>query len=182
MARNKQNQNQEEDIENKDAPEESHEDHHSESTIATAEPPVPMVESTVEGGAPETRVYPQIRAGTCEFHGVPYGTIDYGSMKGRCWHVCKNDPLCPHSKTGCETDEKGMRYHSWVGYCRHEHNYKGMQIKCSYCPIDTDFRAIAKIRTFNIYQHPENRSVLIICCSDFRCERKHQSRFIKNQV
>jgi hypothetical protein len=62
----------------------------------------PTVEvMSVEGTNVRARVYPQIRVGICEFHGTPYGRVDMMTLKGKCFHQCATDPLCPHSKTGC---------------------------------------------------------------------------------
>ena len=128
------------------------------------------VDMSVEGRMPYTHVFPKIYAGVCEFHGTPYGNVDLNVMKGRCWHSCGNDPLCPHSKTGCE-------FRPGEDYCRHEHNYKGLQIRCSYCPLDQDMRFVIKARTLLVFQHPDDSRRIIMVCSDYRCQKKHQDRF-----
>ena len=152
---------------------------------AVEEPKVPTVEVTVEGATTALKVYPQIRCGVCEFHGAPYGVVNMQTLTGRCSHFCPNDPICPHSKNGCpkrpvyrivdgEQVQVGVE-----GDCRHNHNYNGLQIRCSYCPRDADMRAVIKSRVINVYGHPDNPNKLIMVCSDYRCRQKHLQRFNK---
>jgi hypothetical protein len=152
------------------------------------EEPKVFIEQSVEGGNVYARVYPQIRVGVCEFHGSPYGNVDMMTLKGRCSHVCATDPLCPHSRTGCP---KIPRYENIDGqsvqvgfedYCRHEHNYKGLNIRCTYCPRDADMRRVIKDRTLHIFGSPDNPNKLIVVCSDYRCNKKHQDKYNNSVV
>jgi len=150
---------------------------------AIAEPGLPRVEVQVEQPITHLKAYPKIVAGVCEFHGSPYGNVNLQTLTGRCSHFCPNDPLCPHSKDGCpkriiykivdgepvaESEESG---------CRHNHNYKGLQIRCSYCPRDADMRAVVKSRTLYVFEHPDKPNVLIMVCNDFRCRQKHLKKY-----
>lgn len=152
------------------------------------EPKLPTIELSVEGANTFARIYPQIRVGVCEFHGSPYGNVDMMTLKGRCSHVCATDPLCPHSRVGCP---KIPRYDTIDGqqvqigfedYCRHEHNYKGLQMRCTYCPKDADMRRVIKDRTLHVYGSPDNPNKLIVVCSDYRCAEKHQKKYNNNVV
>jgi hypothetical protein len=147
------------------------------------EPKPPTIELSVEGANTFAHVYPQIRVGVCEFHGSPYGNVDMMTLKGRCSHVCANDPLCPHSRTGCpkipkyDTIDGQQIQVGFEEYCRHEHNYKGLQMRCTYCPKDADMRRVIKDRTLHIYGSPDNQNKLIVVCSDYRCVEKHQKKY-----
>lgn len=140
--------------------------------VPKSEEEAPVVEMLVESPVIKTRVFPQIRAGICEFHGTPYGKVDTDTCKGKCSHVCASDPLCPHSRVGCEKD-----FREGETYCRHEHSYKNLPIRCTYCPLDVDVRGVLKTRTFYIFQSPNDPKKLIMVCSDYRCTTKHQQRF-----
>lgn len=135
------------------------------------------VEVLVENAMTETKVFPQIRAGVCEFHGTPYGIVDPNTLKGRCRHECKTDPLCPHSRSGCESDSRTWRYANGVGYCKHEHHYQGVPIRCTYCPADVNVREMLKTRTLSVFQSPSDARRFVIVCSDYRCRQKHLQRF-----
>ena len=180
--------------------------------VATAEQPTEQPKEsepqtiqvmTVEGGTVYAHVYPQIRVGVCEFHGTPYGKVDLATLKGKCSHVCKTDPFCPHSKTGCPHEEgytgkepkraiierrplEGGGFEEVVtgyeDYCRHEHNYKGLQLRCTYCPKDVNMRSVINGRTLYVYSLPDNPTQLIVVCSDYRCQVKHQARFNRSVV
>ncbi len=167
------------------------------------EPKQLTIESTIEGGTAQARVYPQIRVGVCEFHGTPYGVVDKNTLKGKCMHSCKTDPLCPHSKTGCPWEEsytlKGQPKADqprpiydiidgeqivvgYEQYCRHEHNYKNLMIRCTYCPKDANMRGTVFGRVLAIFGSPDDENKLIVCCSDYRCRTKHIARFQRQVV
>jgi len=153
------------------------------------EPVQPSIEVTIEGGVVNTKVYPQIRVGVCEFHGTPYGVVDAMTLKGKCHHHCATDPLCPHSKTGCpkgkpiyEVRDGQEVLVGYEEYCRHEHDYRGLPIRCTYCPKDVNMRDVIKNRTLYVYGSPDNPNKLIVCCSDYRCVKKHFDRFNKSVV
>lgn len=170
--------------------EEKHEEREPEQvaqkpTVAPVEQrEAPPEIETVEQPIVNVRIFPQIRVGVCEFHGTPHGIIDADTLKGKCWHNCKTDPFCPHSKTGCEVDTKGQAYHSWMpdGYCRHEHNYNQLKIRCTFCPVDADMRSVIKSRIIYVYSSPfGDPKKLVMVCADFRCRDKFFKR-ITNAV
>lgn len=166
-----------------------------EQAVATVTKPnlpeAPVVEVVGEEATRFTRVYPQIRVGVCEFHGTPYGRVDLNTMTGRCFHRCSDDPLCPHAKNGCESQYKTLtttdenQNETVIGkeaYCRHEHNYAGLALRCSYCPANTDVRGVLKKRTLYVFENPDNPKKLIMVCSDYRCVDKHHKRFERRNV
>jgi len=57
--------------------------------------------------------------------------------------------------------------------CKH---YKGVPIKCSYCPAEVDTTAFRQ-RTLFVYALPETPNRLICVCDDYNCTKKHQERF-----
>jgi len=135
-------------------------------------------------------VFPQIRVGVCEFHGSPHGNVDLNTLKGRCRHDCKTDPYCPHSKTGCEyrdileldKENNTMVVVGKEKRCRHEHNYQGLSIRCSYCPQNADMRGVIKSRTLYVFMNPQNPGKLIVVCSDYRCQDKFQRQYVRRNV
>lgn len=143
---------------------------------------LPEVEGSIEGSMPGMRVFPQVRVGVCEFHGTPWGIFNTDTLRGRCGHKCSTDPKCPHSVTGCEkyrdpqSGEPAIR--PGERYCRHEHNYNGLKMQCTFCPSDVDLRGVMKTRTMYVFQSPEDPKRLVVVCSDYRCRDKFFKRFM----
>lgn len=134
--------------------------------------------------------FPQIRVGVCEFHGTPHGNVDLNTLKGRCRHDCKTDPYCPHSRNGCdyrdilEEDKENLTMVK-VGKetrCRHDHNYLGLAIRCSYCPQNADRRGVIKSRVLYVFMNPQQPGRLIIVCSDYRCQDKFQKQYVRRNI
>ena len=132
------------------------------------------------------RVFPQVRVGVCEFHGTPWGIFNTDTSKGRCGHKCTTDPKCPHSMTGCanyrdpQSGEPAIR--PGENYCRHEHNYNGLKMQCTFCPSDADLRGVMKTRTMYVFGSPEDPKRLVVVCSDYRCRDKFFKRFMTGVV
>lgn len=106
-----------------------------------------------EGGAAEARKMPSIIAGVCENCGS--GEYDSKSSPQRQvadWTV--------HPETQ-------------LGRCKH---YNGVKIRCTYCPLNTNWSDVVRHRRFNIWEYPVGSKRLILLCDDMNCVSKHLSR------
>jgi hypothetical protein len=56
-------------------------------------------------------------------------------------------------------------------------HYRGMQLRCSYCPENKDPDEIIYHANLNIAEHPDNPSTLIVWCDSYECSRAHEKRF-----
>ena len=121
---------------------------------AIIEPVKPKVEMRVEQGVMAAKVLPQIVAGVCEFCGPGLYNPRTSPMKlVEDWRV---DP------------------DTQIGKCQH---YNGIKMRCSYCPISTDFKNNVEHRRHNVFVSPLNPQELIVVCDDMRCQDKHTKRF-----
>ncbi len=168
----------------------------AQTATAVAEPPkkeetvLPVIESFETDQGIKLTAFPQIRVGVCEFHGTPHGNIDLNTLKGKCRHDCKSDPYCPHSKNGCEYRDileydKENSVNVAVGKetrCRHDHNYLGLAMRCSYCPQNADMRGVIKSRTLYVFENPARKGILIVVCSDYRCQDKFQKQYVRRNT
>lgn len=60
--------------------------------------------------------------------------------------------------------------------CNH---YRGMQIRCTYCPKSKEPNDVIDHSVMNVAEHPDNPDVLVIWCDSYDCSRKHEERFSK---
>lgn len=56
-------------------------------------------------------------------------------------------------------------------------HYRGMQLRCSYCPETKDVDEVIYHANLNIAEHPENPNKLVVWCDSFECSKKHLERF-----
>jgi hypothetical protein len=56
-------------------------------------------------------------------------------------------------------------------------HYRGMQLRCSYCPENKDPDEINYHSNLNIASHPDNPNTLIVWCDSFNCSDAHLKRF-----
>ena len=61
--------------------------------------------------------------------------------------------------------------------CSH---YRGMQLRCTYCPEAKDADDIIYHSTMNIAEHPDNPDKLVVWCNSYECSKKHLERFKVN--
>lgn len=61
-------------------------------------------------------------------------------------------------------------------------HYRGKQLRCTYCPEKKDADDVIYHSTLNVYGHPTNPNMLVICCDSFECQEKHQKRFRANVI
>lgn len=58
--------------------------------------------------------------------------------------------------------------------CNH---YRGMQVRCSYCPAQKDPDDVVYHSNVNVYEDPDKRGVIIFQCDSSECVNKHYRRF-----
>lgn len=56
-------------------------------------------------------------------------------------------------------------------------HYRGMQLRCTYCPQTKDSDDVNYHSSLNIYEHPDNPNKLVVVCDSYDCLKKHQQRF-----
>lgn len=61
--------------------------------------------------------------------------------------------------------------------CEH---YRGMQLACSYCPNNTNDDEVISRAIMQVFDHPQNKSELVVVCDTSACLDKHYQRFQTN--
>lgn len=63
--------------------------------------------------------------------------------------------------------------------CEH---YRGMQLRCSYCPNDNNHAPdeVARRSVLKVFDSPDNPNQLVVICDEYACNQKHERRFKKN--
>ena len=56
-------------------------------------------------------------------------------------------------------------------------HYRGMQLRCVYCPPTKDSDDVIYHSTLNIAEHPDNPDKLVVWCNSYDCSKKHEERF-----
>lgn len=56
-------------------------------------------------------------------------------------------------------------------------HFRGMQLRCSYCPETKDANEVINHTTLKIAEHPDNPSKLVVWCDSYECSKKHLERF-----
>jgi len=56
-------------------------------------------------------------------------------------------------------------------------HYRGMDLKCVYCPGSKDQEEVVRNSTLNVAEHPYRPGELIVWCGSFECSRKHEEAF-----
>jgi len=56
-------------------------------------------------------------------------------------------------------------------------HYRGMNLRCTYCPPEKDPDEVIRSTKLEIVEHPDRPGVMIAVCSSYDCEKKHQERF-----
>lgn len=59
-------------------------------------------------------------------------------------------------------------------------HYRGQNLRCSYCPVEKDPDEVVRSTKLEVVEHPEKAGVMIVVCSSYECEKKHQERFRQN--
>ena len=58
--------------------------------------------------------------------------------------------------------------------CAH---YRGLQLRCSYCPASKDADDVINHANVNVAEHPDNPDSLVVWCDSYECSRSHEKRF-----
>lgn len=58
--------------------------------------------------------------------------------------------------------------------CQH---YRGMDLKCVYCPLGKDQEEVVRNSILNVAEDPYNPGSLVVWCGSFDCSRKHRERY-----
>lgn len=56
-------------------------------------------------------------------------------------------------------------------------HYRGMDLKCVYCPMNKDQEEVVRNSTLNVAEHPYRPGELIIWCKSFECSKAHETAF-----
>ncbi len=58
--------------------------------------------------------------------------------------------------------------------CEH---YRGMEMRCVYCPMHKDQDEVVRNSTLNVAEHPYRPGELLMWCGSFECSRAHEAAF-----
>lgn len=56
-------------------------------------------------------------------------------------------------------------------------HYRGMQMRCVYCPDSKDPDDVINHSVMNVAEHPDNPDKLVVWCNSYECSGKHLERF-----
>lgn len=56
-------------------------------------------------------------------------------------------------------------------------HYRGMQLRCTYCPQAKDSDDVIYHARLQIAEHPDNPDKLVVWCDSYDCSKKHIERF-----
>ena len=56
-------------------------------------------------------------------------------------------------------------------------HYRGMNLKCVYCPQSKDQDEVVRNSTLLVREHPYRPGELIVWCQSFECRKKHEQAF-----
>jgi hypothetical protein len=59
-------------------------------------------------------------------------------------------------------------------------HYRGMNLKCVYCPDHKDQEEVVRNSTLNVREHPYRPGELLVWCGSFECSKKHLEAFKQN--
>ena len=139
-----------------------------------------MNEETASGTAPQTRMTPNIEV-----------SVPLTPKPVQQWTNPRNMQL---ERQGAETVPSSERYPEircgqceWCGVvdsnypahlqyklCPH---YRGMDMKCIYCPAEKDQIEVLRMSMLKVAGHPYKPGVLIAWCNSTECSKKHIERF-----
>ena len=58
--------------------------------------------------------------------------------------------------------------------CQH---YRGMEMRCAYCPQSKDQDEVVRNSTLQVREHPYRPGELLVWCGSFECTKKHNEAF-----
>lgn len=56
-------------------------------------------------------------------------------------------------------------------------HYRGMDLKCVYCPMNKDQDEVVRNSALNVREHPYRPGELLVWCQSFECLKKHEEAF-----
>jgi len=56
-------------------------------------------------------------------------------------------------------------------------HYRGMELKCVYCPLSKDQEEVVRNSRLNVARHPYRPEELLVWCGSFSCTQKHEQAF-----
>mgnify|MGYP003396068090 CR=1 FL=1 len=56
-------------------------------------------------------------------------------------------------------------------------HYRGMDLKCVYCPQNKDQDDVVRNSTLQVREHPYRPGELLVWCGSFECVKKHEEAF-----
>lgn len=59
-------------------------------------------------------------------------------------------------------------------------HYRGLQLRCTYCPASKDPDDIIYHANMNVASHPDNPGKLVVWCDSYDCSRAHEKRFSRS--
>lgn len=77
----------------------------------------------------------------------------------------------------CGVIDPNVDSHNQYKLCEH---FRGMQLRCSYCPAEKDPDEIIKRSNVNVAEHPDKPGTLVVWCDSYECSGKHIARFKRN--
>lgn len=74
----------------------------------------------------------------------------------------------------CGTQDPNQPGQYQYKLCPH---YRGMDMRCVYCPDHKDQDEVVRGSTLNVREHPYRPGELVIWCNSFECNKKHRETF-----
>ena len=74
----------------------------------------------------------------------------------------------------CGVLDNKVAAHLQFTLCPH---YEGVDLKCTYCPPESDWKHVLSKRKLQIFEFPEGSGNLVVVCDDISCRDKHKKRF-----
>ena len=56
-------------------------------------------------------------------------------------------------------------------------HYRGMELKCVYCPLSKDQEEVVRNSELNVAEHPYRPGELLVWCKSFECSKAHEAAF-----
>lgn len=94
-------------------------------------------------------------------------------------HVVKHPDVRGGVCDACGVIDQYREPYEQYKLCNH---YRGMQLRCSYCPNDNHHEPdeVARRSVLKVFDHPDKPDQLIVVCDEYECSRRHQRRFQVN--
>lgn len=77
----------------------------------------------------------------------------------------------------CGVMDKNVESKDQYKLCPH---YRGMLLRCSYCPDDKNPDDIARRSVLQVMDSPTEPGTLIVVCDSYDCSKRHIERFKRN--